>query len=256
MPTALIVEDEPAANKLLSMLIQFRGYRTESAYEGREALDLVRKRVPDVVFLDLMLPDVDGYQVCRSLKSSGSTCLVPVIIVTARVAAENQIESFGVGADDYVPKPYTPDEIFLALDRSNSWTARTDASAVEGLVALDDRDDGGTLRNLARLRNHMLARSGLGLEATKPITAAIKAIWSSVDAWSRRSSTAQMATLSFKLTSECLTLIVHDQGGWLPRLDGIADEQTSKCLTEAQFDQTITDDANHSLKLVKRFNTG
>jgi CheY-like chemotaxis protein len=256
MPTALIVEDEPQANKLLCMLIQLRGYRTESAYEGLEALDQVRHRVPDVVFLDLMLPDVDGYQVCRSLKSSGSTCLVPVIIVTARIAAENRIESFGVGADDYIPKPYTPDEIFLALDRSNSWKAQMDESRVEGLVALDDRDDGDTLRNLARLRNHMLARSGLGPEATKPITAAIKAIWSSVDSWSRRSSTAQMATLSFELTSECLTLIVRDQGGWLRRLDDIAEEQTSQCLTEAQFDQIITDDANHSLKLVKHFKTG
>jgi CheY-like chemotaxis protein len=256
MPNALIVEDEPQANKLLSMLIQFRGYRTESAHEGLEALDHVRNRVPDVVFLDLMLPDVDGYQVCRSLKSSETTCLIPVIIVTARVAAENRIESFGVGADDYVPKPYTPDEIFRALDRSNSCKAQIDASPVEGQVALDDRDDGETLRNLARLRNHMLARSGLGLEATKPITAAIKAIWSSVDSWSRRSSTPQMATLSFELTRECLTLIVHDQGGWLPRLNGIAEEQTSKCLTEAQFDQIITDHVNHSLKLVKHFKAG
>ncbi len=118
MPTALIVEDEPEANKLLSMLVQLRGYRTESAYRGSEALDRLRNHVPDVVFLDLMLPDLDGYQVCRSLKSSGSTCLVPVVIVTARLAAENRIESFSVGADDFVPKPYTPDEIFHALDRS------------------------------------------------------------------------------------------------------------------------------------------
>ena len=253
MPTALIVEDEPEANKLLSMLVQLRGYRTASAYQGSEALDYVRNRVPDVVFLDLMLPDLDGFQVCRSLKSSGTTCLVPVVIVTARVAAENRIESFGVGADDFVAKPYTPDEIFHALDYSNSWKTRIDASQVEGEVVLDDRDEGDTLRNLAQLRNHMLARSGLGLEATKPITAAIKAIWSSVDLCSRRSSTAQVATLSFELTNEFLTLIVCDQGEWLPRLNGVAEERTLKCLTEARFDHVIFDDANHTLKLVKQF---
>ena len=253
MPTALIVEDEPEANKLLSMLVQLRGYRTESAYRGSEALDRLRNHVPDVVFLDLMLPDLDGYQVCRSLKSSGTTCLVPVVIVTARLAAENRIESFSVGADDFVPKPYTPDEIFHALDCSSSWKARVDASRVEGQVVLDDRDDGETLRSLAQLRNLMLARSGLGLEATKPITAAIKAIWSSVDSWSRRSSTAQEATLSYELTNQCLTLIVRDRGGWLSRLNGIAEEQTSKCLVDAQFDQIIQDDGNHSLTLVKHF---
>jgi hypothetical protein len=119
---------------------------------------------------------------------------------------------------------------------------------------LDDRDGGDTLRSLAQLRNIMLVRSGLALEATKPITAAIKAIWSSVDSWSRHSSTAEVATLSYELTSECLTLIVHDQAGWLPRLDGVAEARISECVTEAQFDQVILDDANHSLKLVKNFN--
>jgi CheY-like chemotaxis protein len=253
MPTALIVEDEPEANKLLSMLVQLRGYRTESAYLGSEALDRVRDRAPDVVFLDLMLPDLDGYDVCRSLKASGSTCLTPVVIVTARVAAENRIESFGVGADDFVAKPYTPDEIFHALDWATSWKTRIDATTVEGLVMLDDRDEGDTLRNLAELRNLMLAQGGLGFDAIKPITAAIKAIWSSVGSWSRRSSMVAVATMSYELTTEGLTLIVRDQGGWLPRLDGIAEEQTSKCLADAQFDQIISDDANRSLKLVKNF---
>ncbi len=73
MPTALIVEDEPEANKLLAMLVQLRGYQTESALDGAEAMDHLKKHVPDVIFLDLMLPDVDGYDVCRSLKSSGDT---------------------------------------------------------------------------------------------------------------------------------------------------------------------------------------
>ena len=71
MPTALIVEDEPEANKLLAMLVQLRGYQTESALDGAQAMDHLRNRIPDVVFLDLMLPDVDGYEICRSLKSSG-----------------------------------------------------------------------------------------------------------------------------------------------------------------------------------------
>ena len=125
MPTALIVEDEPQANKLLAMLVQLHGYTTESAFTGQEALDKVRAHVPDVVFLDLMLPDLDGYEVCRALKASGVTSQVPVVIVTARIAAENRIESFDAGADDYVPKPYTPDQIFNALDESMSFVARS-----------------------------------------------------------------------------------------------------------------------------------
>ena len=70
MPTALIVEDEPEANHLLAMLVQLRGYRTDSAYTGGEALEKVRQQPPDIVFLDLMLPDINGYEVCKSIKAS------------------------------------------------------------------------------------------------------------------------------------------------------------------------------------------
>ena len=66
------------------MLVQLHGYSTESAFSGTEALEKVRNHVPDVVFLDLMLPDLDGYEVCRALKSSGSTNQVPIVIVTAK----------------------------------------------------------------------------------------------------------------------------------------------------------------------------
>ena len=165
MRTALIVEDEPEANKLLSMLVQLHGYATESAFTGSEALEKVRNHVPDVVFLDLMLPDLDGYEVCRALKSSGTTSQVPIVIVTARIAAENRIESFHAGADDYVPKPYTPDQIFEALDQSNARGRESTAPLIEGEVVLDGRDDGETLRRLARLRGLLLARSGLEPEA-------------------------------------------------------------------------------------------
>ncbi len=132
MPTALIVEDEREANKLLAMLVQLRGYQTESAFDGAEGLASARNHTPDVVFLDLMLPDLDGYDVCRSLRSSGSTRQIPVIIVTARMAAENRIASFGAGADDYVPKPYTPDQIYAALEYAENWKQQIAAPGSKG----------------------------------------------------------------------------------------------------------------------------
>ena len=79
MPSALIVEDEPEANHLLAMLVQLRGYRTDSAYTGGEALEKVREQPPDIVFLDLMLPDMNGYEVCRALKTKKATSLIPIV---------------------------------------------------------------------------------------------------------------------------------------------------------------------------------
>ena len=253
MPTALIVEDEPEANKLLAMLVQLRGYPTESAFTGAEALEKVRNRVPDVVFLDLMLPDLDGYEVCRALKSSGTTSQIPVVIVTARIAAENRIESFHAGADDYVPKPYTPDQIFEALDESNARRRESTAARIEGEVVLDGRDDGETLRRLARLRGLLLARSGLEPEAIESISAAIRAIWSSVDAWARRSGLDRVATLAYALSPENLVLTVHDEAGWLASVGDLADGPVSTILTDARFDQIENDHEAHCLRLVKRF---
>ena len=253
MPTALIVEDEPEANKLLSMLVQLQGYATESAFTGCEALEKVRNRPPDVVFLDLMLPDLDGYEVCRALKSSGTTSQVPIVIVTARVAAENRIESFHAGADDYVAKPYTPDQIFAALVQSDLRARESTLSLIEGEVVLDGRDDGETLRQLARLRALLLVQSGLRPEAIESISAAIKAIWLSVDGWARRSGLDRVATLAYALSLDNLVLTVHDEAGWLAHVAYLAAGPESTVLTDAQFDQIENDHEAHCLRLVKRF---
>jgi CheY-like chemotaxis protein len=253
MPTALIVEDELEANKLLAMLLQLRGYQTESAFDGAQALDKLQKSVPDVVFLDLMLPDRDGYDICRALKASGTTSKVPVIIVTARITADNRIESFGAGADDYIPKPYTPDQIFQALDQSHAWTEELAAPRVEGEVVLDGRDDGQTLRRLAQLRRLLLARGGIEPAAIDRISAAIRALWSSVDEWARRSQRDEVATLAYALDAEVLALTVHDEAGWLASVPDLNDERVSPLFAAAKFDEITADHSTGCLKLVKRF---
>jgi CheY-like chemotaxis protein len=248
MPTALIVEDEPEANKLLAMLLQLRGYRTESAYGGAEALEKIRDHAPDVVFLDLMLPDMDGYQVCRSLKAPCGVIEVPVVIVTARLTAENRIESYAAGADDYVPKPYTPDQIFEALEQSAAWKHLLDAPRLDGEVPLDARDDGETLRHLAHLRRLLQARCDMELDAVDRISAAIRLLWSSIDSWSRQRREERVATLAYSLTSEGLTLTIRDEAGWLSAAHSAAES----ALAAGPFDEVIRDEAARSLTLVKR----
>lgn len=248
MPTALIVEDEPEANKLLAMLLQLRGYRTESAFNGTEALEKIREHAPDVVFLDLMLPDMDGYQVCRSLKTPDGVIAVPVVIVTARLTAENRIESFAAGADDYVPKPYTPDQIFDALEQSAAWKDRVGQARLEGDVPLDARDDGEALRHLAHLRRLLRARCHMERDGLDQISAAIRTLWSSIDSWSRQRHEERVATLSYSLTSEALTLTIRDEAGWLAS----ASSTVLEALAAGPFDEVIRDEAGRSLTLVKR----
>jgi CheY-like chemotaxis protein len=247
MPTALIVEDEPEANKLLAMLLQLRGYRTESAFCGAEALEKIHQQAPDVVFLDLMLPDMDGYEVCRSLKTPEGVSSVPVVIVTARLAAENRIESFEVGADDYIPKPYTPDQIFDALDHSDAWKDGLDAPRLEGEVPLDSRDSGDTLRRLAQLRRMLQVRCAIDADGIDRISAAIKAVWSSVEDWSRRQRLDRVASLAYTLTPEALTLTIRDEAGWLAATPSAATDAREV----GRFDEVTCDESGRSLTLVK-----
>jgi len=252
MLTALIVEDEPEANKLLSLLVQLQGYRTESAYTGAEALEKVGSCSPDVVFLDLMLPDIDGYDICRQLKTPGAGSAIPVIIVTARLAAENRIESFAAGADDYVPKPYTPDQIFEALDQTSAWKAKIDEPEVEGRVPLDGRDDGETLRSLAALRSLLSARTSLGADEIDLIGKAIHLIWASANHWSRRRKVDRVAALAYSLTCDRLTLTVHDEGGWLAHAAEFRKELSGP-LGSTIFDEITMDELTSSITMHKRF---
>ncbi len=179
---------------------------------------------------------------------------MPVIIVTARIAADNRIESFGAGADDYVPKPYTPDQIFEALDQS----ARVAASSlplprVEGQVVLDGRDDGETLRRLAQLRRLLLARAASSprpsIESAAPSGRSGRASTS----WSRRSRREQVATLAYALDAQELSLSVLDEGGWLESLPDPVAADGGGALAAAGFDQIVADRAAGCFKLVKRF---
>ncbi len=252
MPTALIVEDEPEANKLLAMLVQLRGYQTESALDGAEAIDQLKKQVFDVIFLDLMLPDADGYDICRALKASGDTRGVPVIIVTARITVENRMESFRAGADDFIPKPYMPDQIFEALAHAQDCRAQVESSLVEGEAVLDARDEGETLRSLARLRNALSTRSGLERETIEELTRVIKAIWSSAIEWGNRRKLERVASITYSLSGDRLCLTISDEAGWLEAGSGLLARLPAGLVNGAMFDEVIHDPGTLSVKLIKR----
>jgi CheY-like chemotaxis protein len=252
MPTALIVEDEPEANRLLGMLLRFRGYQTQSAFSGQEALRLVERSCPDIIFLDLMLPDLNGYDVCKILKSSKGTSLIPLVIVTARIAAENRIESFCLGADDYIAKPYTPDQIFRATEQAIEWLDQSRTGLIQGIVPFQSQDDGEVLRRMGQLRSLVFARTPLSLEAVTQIGQAIKELWCLAEEWARSQNEDLVSTLVYSLSSQRLVLTFRDSAGWLERARSLLDDPRS-ALAAAGFDQVIADEAGGCLTLTKDF---
>lgn len=106
-----IVEDEADIRELLEYSLEREGYEVESAPEGVSALARIRRKVPDLILLDLMLPGLDGLEICRRLKQDDATRGIPIIMVTAKGEEADVVLGLGLGADDYVPKPFSPKEV-------------------------------------------------------------------------------------------------------------------------------------------------
>jgi DNA-binding response OmpR family regulator len=107
----LIVEDEPDIRRLVVLTLEREGFRCRAAATGTEALREVKAKVPDLVVLDLMLPEVDGLEVCRRLRADRVTSALPIIMLTAKADEVDRVVGLEMGADDYLVKPFSPREL-------------------------------------------------------------------------------------------------------------------------------------------------
>jgi two-component system, OmpR family, alkaline phosphatase synthesis response regulator PhoP len=106
--TILVVDDEKRLVSLVSDYLQQSGYRVVKAYDGREALSAARREKPDLIVLDVMMPEMDGYEFMRAHRKEADT---PIILLTARVEDEEKVVGLELGADDYITKPFRPREL-------------------------------------------------------------------------------------------------------------------------------------------------
>ena len=111
----LIIEDEPEIAELIEFHAERAGMRPRKVHSGRLAMDLIRREKPDVIVLDLMLPDLDGLEICRKLKQSDDTRSIPIVMVTAKGEESDVVAGIELGADDYVTKPFSPRVLMARL---------------------------------------------------------------------------------------------------------------------------------------------
>lgn len=126
----LIVDDESGIIRLIAMYLEREGFQTVSARTGADALEIVSRNMPSLIILDIMLPDIDGWEVCREIRRGSD---VPIIMLTAREGDEDKIVGLEIGADDYVTKPFVPREL---VARTKAILRRTQVSQ----AAAEDKD--------------------------------------------------------------------------------------------------------------------
>jgi DNA-binding response OmpR family regulator len=155
----LVVEDDPDISELVARYLDKAGYTTTRVASGRAALDAVRSKPPDLIVLDIMLPQIDGLEVCRLLRADEKTAAVPIIMLTARADESERIVGLEMGADDYLAKPFSPNELVARvralLRRSQRQESPTTRPITYGSIVLDaDRHtvslDGGNVTLTAK----------------------------------------------------------------------------------------------------------
>ena len=114
----LCIEDEPEMIDLIRLILGRRGFEVEGAAGGEEGLEKMREKIPDLVLLDLMMPDMDGWEVYQQMKADEKTKNIPVIVVTAKAQSIDKVLGLHIAkVDDYIAKPFSPQDLLSSVDK-------------------------------------------------------------------------------------------------------------------------------------------
>jgi DNA-binding response OmpR family regulator len=152
----LIIDDEEDLIELARYNLEQEGFQVQGALDGESGLDIAVKEQPDLVLIDLMLPGIDGLEVCRSLRANSSTASIPVIMLTAKSAESDRIVGLELGADDYVTKPFSPRELAARVKAvlRRSFSAPSKSEIIQrGILSID-------------LTRRQVSLNGIALELT------------------------------------------------------------------------------------------
>ena len=155
--TVLIVEDEKNIVDILRFNLQREGYRTLEAYDGKDGLDKAVSENPDLILLDVMLPQMNGFDVCRTLRAQGSN--VPVIILTAREEEADKVLGLEIGADDYITKPFSMRELIARVGANIRRTAMAAPAAASAMPVAGDL--------AINTDSHQVFRAGKAIDLTQ-----------------------------------------------------------------------------------------
>ncbi|MGH2635309.1 MAG: GGDEF domain-containing response regulator [Actinomycetota bacterium] len=144
--SVLVVDDDPFIARLLEIELRAAGYEVRVANDGRQALDLAHERCPELVLADVMMPNMDGFELTRQLRQDSRTASVSVIMLTARGLSADKLEGFAVGADDYIVKPFDTPELLArirgVLRRAKEMRQQSPLTGLPGNVRIEDEIEG------------------------------------------------------------------------------------------------------------------
>jgi DNA-binding response OmpR family regulator len=273
MGTALIVEDHPDQAQLAAGLLRFRNYESIVAGTGEMGLKLARERSPDVVLLDLMLPDISGFDVCRRLRSDRETMLTPIVMLTALGDAANRMHGFRVGANAYVTKPYGMDELWGAVTAARAWRSEIDKGNLHGEIHVELNSEITLLQDLNDFLLSVCKSTPLSNEQVMHLRQAVMEMSQNAIEWGNRHQSDRLVNITYRVFDDRLQIIIRDQGSGFDRANlphaAVTDDPFSHLdvrdklglrsggfgllICEGMVDELKYNDVGNEVTLIKRF---
>jgi len=273
MPTALIVEDDADQAEMAARMVRYRGFEPAIAGTGNAGLALARELRPDVVLLDLMLPDTSGFEVCRGLRAGRDTMLTPVVMLTALNDASNRLRGYRVGANAYVAKPYGAEALFLAIAEARAWRARMEQGRIQGEIHVQLNSEIVFLQEV----NDFLMGVSLAVPFAEDqlfhLRQALLEMGQNAIEWGNLHRSEELVDITYRIHADRVEIVIRDQGAGFDRAnlahaaspdDPIAhmDVREKLGLREGGFGLMVTDgmvdemrhnEKGNEVTLIKRF---
>ena len=210
--TVLIVDDERDANDILASLVAARGFEPVQVFEGAAVFDAVRRHRPELILLDLMMPDCDGFEICERLKRNRETNLIPVLMVTALNDPNHRLRGVRVGANGYLTKPFPTERLFAAIDAALGWRREHQQHGTTGEIQFDVRSEIASLQQVNDMLADLYAHTPLTERQIKDLRQAVMEMGGNAIEWGHRKNADLPLRIIYRIGRDAVTLIIRDQG--------------------------------------------
>ena len=212
MATALIVEDDADQADLVARLVQLRGLDAVVARDGESGLEMARRIKPDVVLLDVMLPDLNGFEVCRRLRSERDTMLTPIVMLTALNDKNNRTNGYRVGANAYVTKPYAPEDLFGAIQAARAWRVGMEREHVDGEIHVVLNSEIAFLQEVNDFLMSVSRATPFTAEQVLQLRQAMMEMGQNAIEWGNRHRSDKLVDIIYRIHPDRVEIVVQDQG--------------------------------------------
>ncbi len=273
MATALIVEDDPDQADLVSRLVRLRELDPVVAADGASGLALARRIKPDVVLLDVMLPDLNGFEVCRRLRGDRETMLTPIVMLTALGDNTNRTQGFRVGANAYLAKPYAPDALFDAITAARAWRSGMEQEHIQGEIHVVLHSEIPFLQEVNDFLMSVSRAIPFSTEQVMQLRQAVMEMGQNAIEWGNRHRSDKLVDIIYRVLSDRVEIVVKDQGAGFDRdklvhaaspedptahMDvreklGLREGGFGLLITGGMVDEMRYNDVGNQVTLIKRF---